>query len=153
MAALYQLLTGRGGTDNVDTAIDLNPDGIETDRLMQIEERRRYVRHVRIERNSRAAALARKIHGFICQCCGFDFAKVYGNLGTRFIEIHHLIPLYSLSEGQSVAMNPKDDFAALCANCHRMIHRDSPCIPVDDLAALPGVMTIRELLIKSQTAG
>ena len=28
-----------------------------------------------------------------CEACGFDFAKVYGDLGADFCEVHHKVPL------------------------------------------------------------
>ena len=146
---LYQLLVGRGGTDNVDTAIELNPDGIRTELLLQIEERRRYVRHVRIERSSRASSEAKRIHGFICQGCGFNFERFYGIQGRQFIEAHHLIPLYSLLEGHVVAMDPRHDFAVLCANCHRMVHRGSPCLTISELRSLPGMENLSSLLAET----
>src|SRR5271157_1913835 len=109
MVHLYMLLICRGGTDNVDTAIELNPDGMQVEEMGQIQERRRYLRHVRIERSSDAARKAKEAHGFVCQGCGFDFENVYGDLGRGFIEAHHLIPLQSLIEGESVAMDPRND--------------------------------------------
>ncbi len=149
MVRLYQLLIGRGGTDNVDTAIELNPDGIRGDVIGQIEERRRYVRHARIERSSNAARKAKATHGYICQGCGFDFEKVYGDQGHEFIEAHHLIPLHSLVEGESVSMDPHRDFAVLCSNCHRMVHRSSPCLTMSQLRELPGLKISRTIVVKT----
>jgi 5-methylcytosine-specific restriction protein A len=112
---------------------------LQGDAIGQIEERRRYVRHARIERSSSAARKAKDLHGYICQGCGFDFTKVYGNHGSEFIEAHHLIPLYSLVEGELVTMDPRHDFAVLCSNCHRMVHRSSPCLTMAQLKGLPGM--------------
>jgi 5-methylcytosine-specific restriction enzyme A len=119
MIRLCDLLVGLGGLDNVEGAIEHGADQDETAVYRSVEERRRYVRHSRIERHSSAAKLAKKAHGYVCQCCGFDFSRVYAELGEKFIEAHHLVPLASLPEGQPVSMNPKSDFAVLCANCHR----------------------------------
>lgn len=64
--------------------------------------------------------------------CGFDFENVYGNLGSEFIEVHHIKPLYSLNEEAEV--NPNTDLVPLCSNCHRMIHRSrSKIITVEEL--------------------
>ena len=122
IVTLYDLLLARGGTDNVDTAIDFSGDNTD-EALSEITERRRYVRHARIERSSQASKMAKKVLGHICQGCGFDFEKVYGERGADFIEAHHLIPLHSLPEGKAVTMDPQKDFAVLCCNCHRMVHR------------------------------
>jgi predicted HNH restriction endonuclease len=29
-------------------------------------------------------------YGFVCQSCGFDFEKTYGELGKNFIHVHHI---------------------------------------------------------------
>jgi 5-methylcytosine-specific restriction protein A len=74
------------------------------------------------ERNPRLAKAAKDAHGYTCQACGFNFAQSYGAIGENFIEAHHLTPLATL-RGQTLFLNPLQDFAVLCANCHRMIHR------------------------------
>jgi 5-methylcytosine-specific restriction protein A len=86
-------------------------------------ERRRYRLHASIERNPRAAALAKRQHGLQCQACDLNFVDRYGPLGEGYIEVHHLRPLASLSDGDEVTYYVASDFAVLCANCHRMIHR------------------------------
>jgi 5-methylcytosine-specific restriction enzyme A len=146
MVGLYDLLVSRGGLDNVEGAIELGADQDETAVYRTVEERRRYVRHSRIERHSSAAKLAKKAHGYICQCCGFDFSRVYGELGEKFIEAHHLVPLASPPEGQPVSMDPKSDFAVLCANCHRIVHRKSEPLSIEELRNLAGVKSLRSLL-------
>lgn len=90
IVVLYDLAIARGGTDSVETATSLGSDEVGT-----VEETRRYVRHARIERSSKAAARAKQVHGFTCQACGFDFEAVYGKRGYKFIEAHHLVPLSS----------------------------------------------------------
>ncbi len=78
--------------------------------------------HKRIERNQKLAAIAKQIHGHVCQACGFNFEEKYGDIGKGFIEAHHLTPISELI-GKRVKLNPKTDFAVLCSNCHRMIHK------------------------------
>jgi hypothetical protein len=60
-----------------------------------------------------------------------DFSERYGDLGKEFIEAHHLRPIATLEEGVPVKYDVAADFAVLCSNCHRMIHRSSdpskPC--------------------------
>lgn len=72
------------------------------------------------ERSSRNRTAAIKIHGYRCAVCGFNFSKVYGELGRDFIEVHHIKPLHSLID--EVIINPETDLVCLCSNCHRMIH-------------------------------
>ena len=62
-----------------------------------------------------------RIHGTICKACGFDFEKLYGRRGYKYIEVHHLVPLSKVKGG--VIVNPTYDMTVLCSNCHRMIHR------------------------------
>jgi len=75
----------------------------------------------RYERNAQNRRNAIKIHGTVCQGCGFDFEKTYGEIGRDYIEVHHVKPL---CEGEgSVPINAETDLICVCANCHRMIHR------------------------------
>ena len=132
-----------GGLDNVEGVIELSFDQDEAGAYKTVEERRRYVRHNRIDRHSGAAKQAKKVHGHICQACGFDFSVVYGDLAQNYIEAHHLIPLAFLPEGQPVTMDPKTDFAVLCANCHRMVHKKKEPLTIETLRNLPGVRRLR----------
>jgi hypothetical protein len=88
-----------------------------------IVESGRFRLHLQRERNPTAACAAKKHHGLKCQACEFDFKEFYGSLGEGFIEAHHLRPLSSLKAGADYKYNVKTDFAVLCSNCHRMIHR------------------------------
>lgn len=65
--------------------------------------------------------------GTICQACGLDVGQRYGPIGKGYIEAHHLQPISTLQEGIAVTYNVSSDFAVLCANYHRTIHRtDDP---------------------------
>jgi 5-methylcytosine-specific restriction protein A len=91
-----------------------------------IEDLRKFRQHRRFERNRKLADSAKKYHGYSCQACGFNFHKFYGDTGKEFIEAHHLKSLSKL-KGTVVELDPRTDFAVLCANCHRMVHRtDDP---------------------------
>jgi len=74
------------------------------------------------ERNPKIRAAAVRIHGTICQTCGFSFAEIYGTHGETFIEVHHLYPVSEYKN--EVDISPSKDMAVLCSNCHRMIHRN-----------------------------
>jgi 5-methylcytosine-specific restriction protein A len=85
----------------------------------------------RYERNP-AARLACIAHwGTTCKVCGFDFGKVYGDLGSGYIHVHHLRELASI--GQSYTVDPIDDLRPVCANCHAMLHRQQPALTLEDL--------------------
>ena len=57
-----------------------------------------------------------------CEACGFDFETKYGKMGKNYIECHHLVPLSNFQVNKETKL---DDLALLCANCHRIIHKDS----------------------------
>lgn len=74
--------------------------------------------------------LATKGH-LSCEVCNFNFARTYGHLGDNFCEVHHLVPLSSLKD-ETVA-TALDDLAIVCSNCHRIIHRSTPPLTLQDL--------------------
>jgi 5-methylcytosine-specific restriction protein A len=124
MVRLYRLLTYRGISGGEDEA---QPDSVPSQGVWGIEDLRRYRLHRRIDRNRRLALEAKKVHGCVCEACGFDFQERYGELGRDYIEAHHLVPLVDLPRDIPVSLDARSDFAVLCANCHRMIHRsDAP---------------------------
>jgi 5-methylcytosine-specific restriction protein A len=90
-----------------------------SDEFFEDVRKRRY--HARIERNGALVRQVKKVRGYECEVCSFNFKKVYGDLGDEFIEAHHLTPISSLTG--RVGLDPMKDFAVLCPNCHRMIHR------------------------------
>jgi 5-methylcytosine-specific restriction protein A len=128
----YRALTYRGGLDaDVEGQTDLTEEfGIPAQ--TSITEVRKYAYHRKIERNRTAAHHAKKFHGTRCQACDLDFGERYGKIGTGFIEAHHLRPIATLEEGIPIKYDVGTDFAVLCSNCHRMIHRFSD--PSDLLA-------------------
>jgi 5-methylcytosine-specific restriction protein A len=90
-----------------------------------VEDYTAFKLHRSIERNPSLAKRVKRVRGYVCEACGFHFPAHYpGIANNQYIEAHHLVPIRSL-KGQKVTRNPKTDFAVLCANCHRMIHRFS----------------------------
>jgi 5-methylcytosine-specific restriction protein A len=73
-------------------------------------------------------------YGLNCQCCGFDFQKVYGQLGEGYIEVHHTTPVSQLGPGYLV--DPIEDLIPLCANCHAAVHRNAPPVTIQELKIL-----------------
>ncbi|MBX3047270.1 MAG: DUF3578 domain-containing protein [Anaerolineales bacterium] len=123
MVDLYRKAKFSGGTDDLNAIIQISEESGEYSSDFSLEEKRRLTLHRRIERNHRLALLAKKIHGYKCQVCSFDFFAEYGELGKEYIEAHHLIPLSSLDVDRPAFLSPERDFAVVCANCHKMIHR------------------------------
>lgn len=73
-----------------------------------------------------------------CEVCGFDFEEVYGDLGRGFAECHHLVPISELKHEQRTRLS---DLAIVCSNCHRMLHRASPPLSIQEL---------QEIIIRTQ---
>jgi len=119
----YRALTYRGGIDaDVETQTDLAEEfGIA--QSTPVPETRKYAYHRKIERNRTAIKKAKQFHGTRCQACDLSFPQRYGAIGEGFIEAHHLKPISTLEEGVTVHYDIATDFAVLCSNCHRMIHR------------------------------
>lgn len=86
------------------------------------EDLRKIRYHKRIERNQNLSRKVKKLKGYRCEACGFEFKNKYKEIGDDFIEAHHLTPLAEL-KGHRISMNPAKDFAVLCSNCHKMIHK------------------------------
>jgi 5-methylcytosine-specific restriction enzyme A len=119
----YRALTFRGGLDAAPELSEEVRDDIGSPEFASLVEIRRYRMHRRIERNPSAAKAAKQQHGVRCQACHFEFGETYGAIGHGFIEAHHLRPISQLQEGMAVEYDVASDFAVLCSNCHRMIHR------------------------------
>ena len=117
--SLYDALLYGEAASESETIID----GDEPEN-MHYEDAGKLRLHKRIERNPKLAQAAKKILGCVCQVCGLDFEKRYGIIGKDYIEAHHLEPISEL-KGKKVRRDPGSDFAVLCSNCHRMIHKSS----------------------------
>jgi len=83
------------------------------------------------ERNPKARQECIAHYGTICSVCGFDFAKIYGDVGEGFIHVHHLKPLSEI--GEEYKVDPITDLCPICPNCHAMIHRRNPPYRVEDI--------------------
>lgn len=88
----------------------------------------------RYERNRRNRAAAIAIHGIRCKGCDMSFSERYGEIALGFIEIHHLVPVSKMPTGYII--NPVNDLVPLCSNCHSVVHRADPPLPVDALRSL-----------------
>jgi 5-methylcytosine-specific restriction protein A len=104
---------------------------------MAAEEGRLLTRLHRVRERNPALVRRKKEAGFKsrgalpCEVCGFDFARTYGELGDRFIEAHHILPLAVAGK----ATTRLADLALVCSNCHRMLHRAKPWITPAELRA------------------
>lgn len=65
-----------------------------------------------------------------CEACVFVFEELYGFIGKGFIECHHRTPLSSIKVSTKTTL---DDLSLVCANCHRMLHKQIDVLSVEDL--------------------
>lgn len=96
------------------------------------EGAKKHIEQERSQRNPELRRICLAKYGFICQVCGFDFEKAYGDIGKNFIEVHHLKPISSFKGEHGV--DPEEDLVPLCSNCHSMIHHGPN-----------GVMTLKDI--------
>lgn len=74
----------------------------------------------RYERDSKVRSECINYYGSVCQICGFDFEKEYGEMGKGFIHVHHRDKLANSNGNHSV--DPIKDVTPVCPNCHAMLH-------------------------------
>lgn len=86
------------------------------------------------ERNPLARQQCIQHFGCRCSVCGFDFEKVFGEIGRGFIHVHHLKPLSQIQEEYEV--DPITDLCPICPNCHAMIHSATEMISIQNLKRL-----------------
>ena len=60
--------------------------------------------------------------GYKCEACEWEIKKDDADIWRSSFELHHLTPFRDLQEGDSRRVSI-EDFAVLCASCHRAIHR------------------------------
>jgi 5-methylcytosine-specific restriction protein A len=124
--------------DTVSDVEELVPDdALDFPDITAPEGRRRARMHLAYERNQRLRkakiAYTRALGGTLaCQVCGFDYEATYGERGKDYVECHHVVPLHTVEERH----NSIADLALICASCHRMIHRRSPWLTIEELRTL-----------------
>jgi HNH endonuclease len=84
------------------------------------------------DRSARAACIGH--WGTTCSACDMSFAEFYGEFGSGFIQVHHLVPLSSI--GKSYQLDPIRDLRPVCPNCHAMLHRQDPTMSIEELRGI-----------------
>lgn len=129
--AHYKFLVANGGYRSTEDIIEeADGDGFEGEDL---PFKKKYVAHRTVERD---ASHAKKVKAYfntdVCMGCDRNMTDLYGGIGPKVLEVHHLIPLEALATGQITSFRVPEDFALLCPSCHRVIHK----IGASDLKAL-----------------
>ena len=139
MLYLYNLAIDRGGTSEITTSIQFEDDEIEKN-LEGVEKKAvrfhsEKEKHY-IKTDPKLIKRLKKKFNYTCQACNLKFEDIYGDYSKNkdYIEAHHLEPkseiIKKLELGEELSRN-ENDFAILCANCHRMIHKYA-CPPLEE---------------------
>jgi len=104
------------------------PEEIPDDAVL-LEGSKRRITVNAYERNPKARQACINHYGTTCVICGFDFLKVYGEVGRGFIHVHHLKPLADIDREYEV--DPINDLRPVCPNCHAIIHKNDPPFEIE----------------------
>ena len=85
-----------------------------------VESRKRRISE-RLERQGAYRQFIQK-KGYRCEACGWSINEKEQAVWRSSFELHHLTPVSELEEADSREVR-SEDFAVLCASCHRAIHR------------------------------
>lgn len=102
----------------------------EENEKQRMEGRMTEAKVLRRQRNRYARQKCLEDSGYTCYVCGFNFEKVYGDIGKNFLEVHHTKPLATYDDEHPI---PQSELCALCSNCHSMVHRKKEVMDVDEL--------------------
>ena len=122
-----EFLNGKTASISCPFSTDNQQDEDEQNR---IEGRITEARILRRQRNRAARQKCLEDSGYTCYVCGFNFEKVYGEIGKDFLEVHHKKPLASYDDAHPV---PQSELCALCSNCHSMVHHGKELLDVEEL--------------------
>lgn len=128
LAIRSQLSAGTDEQEAIDE--ELETEAEEGRLLARVHMRRERSRKLVRDKKQRVLKEKGKL---TCEACEFDFGAVYGDRGMGFIEVHHTVPLHTLTAGRKTRL---DDLALLCANCHRMVHAKSVWLSIDQLKSV-----------------
>ena len=112
-------------------AVPEEGDAVDEQECLRFEGGAKEVTSRRYERNRVNRQLCLSENGYSCKICGFDFEKVYGELGSQFIHVHHIVPVSGMKE--EYLLNPRTDLIPVCPNCHAMLHREDPPLTPEQL--------------------
>lgn len=109
----------------------LNIEKLETVEKLYLEGGYTQVLTNKYERNPVNRQLCLLANGYVCKICGFDFEKQYGEIGYKFIHVHHIEKVSA--HDAAYYINPEEDLIPVCPNCHAMLHREEPPIRPEKL--------------------
>ncbi|MGW1456072.1 HNH endonuclease [Salegentibacter agarivorans] len=106
------------------------PDEVDTNQKYS-EGKTKQVIVNSFERNPIARQECIEHYGLNCQVCDFNFREKFGEIGEKFIHVHHIIDISTI--GKEYSVNPKTDLIPVCPNCHAMLHKKKPAYSILEL--------------------
>jgi len=100
-----------------DEIIKNDPFAFEGDRKLELHKS---IERDRKLRNLKVSTFFEENKKLFCELCHFNFLETYPFLSTDIIEVHHIVPLGTLSKGTEVTI---EDLMLLCSNCHFAVHQ------------------------------
>ncbi|MEI4196678.1 HNH endonuclease [Roseovarius sp. E0-M6] len=104
---------------------------VEIEPTMYSEGARFDVVQTHFERNRQARDKCIEINGPVCAVCEMDFQSIYGDIGSGFIHVHHIVRVADRKTQYKI--NPAEDLVPVCPNCHAMLHKQTPPFSVQEL--------------------
>ena len=98
-----------------------------------VESRKRRISE-RLEKKGTHRHFIRK-KGYQCEACERSIEEDEQDVWGSSFELHHLTPFSTLAEDESRVVRI-EDFAVLCASCHRAIHRTDYVSDVERFAKI-----------------
>lgn len=109
-----------------ENATELNANDFEGEKSL--------IQSNKYERSRYNRALCLAFYGFSCRGCGIHMKEIYGPLGDGVIHVHHIVPVSQM--GGSYRIDPIKDLIPLCPNCHNIVHKVNPPLPIEELKKL-----------------
>jgi hypothetical protein len=92
----------------------------------EVIEGEEYRREILFRKRNQSLIESRKLNSnYRCEICGFSFFERYGEIGRNFIIAHHVKPI---GKRKKPTKTKGKEISIICANCHSIIHRESPPI-------------------------
>lgn len=126
----YEVIDRRAEAEDV--VVDEDDESAFPEGLESFKTHRHLERDGKMPHKAKAKRLA-ETGKLECDICGMDFHRFYGELGHGFIEAHHTVPVSKLN---GAAKTKISDLALVCSNCHRMLHRGSTLLTIENLKGL-----------------
>jgi hypothetical protein len=118
-------------TEILPVVVSVFPDELESRKTYREGAVRQVVVNAH-ERNEKARQDCVRHYGPTCFLCGFNFARVYGDVVDGLIHVHHLKPISEI--GEEYVVDPIADLRPVCPNCHAVLHRRDPPYTLEDVS-------------------